>query len=89
MIRLNPCEFVFQDWDNYCFFIYIICEDKEIAENIATLAINEDKYERYFKRPRPTSCKNEMDKFDLLVNEQRTVVINGAIDNRKGDDDEK
>lgn len=30
-----------------------------------------------------------MDKFDLLVNEQRTVVINGAIDNRKGDDEEK
>ena len=49
--------------------------------------LQEDKYERIFGRPRPTASKNEMDKFDILANEKRIVVPDGAIDNKhKGKD---
>jgi hypothetical protein len=45
------------------------------------LQLPEEKYERYFKRPRPTAAsKNEVGKFDMLANEKRIVVPNGALD---------
>ena len=92
MIRLNPYKFKFSDWDRFNFFIYIICEDGDIAEEIAVLDLPEDKYERLFGRPKPTAInKKEDDKFDILANEKRIVVPDGALDgkSKKGEDDEK
>tara|TARA_B110000285_G_C14622259_1_gene379651 strand:- start:116 stop:283 length:168 start_codon:yes stop_codon:yes gene_type:complete len=54
------------------------------------LQLSEDKYERYFKRPRPTAAsKNEIDKFDILANDKRIVVPAGALNAKGGKDDEE
>jgi len=34
IIRLNPIMFVFKDWHLFNYFIYIICEDPEVADTI-------------------------------------------------------
>ena len=52
IIRLNPINFLFKDWHLFNFFIYIICEDPEVADNIQTLEMAEEKYERIFGRPK-------------------------------------
>jgi hypothetical protein len=57
-----------------------MCEDQDIAEEISVLDLPEDKYERLFGRPKPTTTsKKEDDKFDILSNEKRIVVPDGAL----------
>ena len=52
--------FVFKDWHLFNYFIYIICEDPEVADTIQTLEMSEEKYERLFGRPRkPLEPKNK------------------------------
>ena len=43
---------MFRDWHLYNFYLYIICEDEEVAEKIQKLDMLEEKYERLFGRPR-------------------------------------
>mmetsp|Transcript_12374 Transcript_12374/g.19251 ORF Transcript_12374/g.19251 Transcript_12374/m.19251 type:complete len:165 (+) Transcript_12374:1274-1768(+) len=37
IIRLNPNGFIFKDWHLFNYFLYIICEDGEVAEDIQKL----------------------------------------------------
>ena len=34
IIRLNPCNFEFKDWNYYNYYLYIICEDEQVARSI-------------------------------------------------------
>ena len=43
---------MFKDWHQFNYYIYIICEDPEVADTIQTLEMSEEKYERLFGRPR-------------------------------------
>jgi hypothetical protein len=50
----------------------------------------EDKYERLFGRPKPSSVtKTELDKFDLMANDKRIIVPNGALEGRSTGKDEE
>jgi hypothetical protein len=50
----------------------------------------EDKYVRLFGRPKPSSTtKNEIDKFDLMKNDKRIIVPDGALDGRSTGKDEE
>ena len=44
MIRLNPYNFHLSDWDNYKYYLYIICPDDSIAKQIQILKMPTDKY---------------------------------------------
>jgi len=43
---------VFKDWHLFNYYLYIICEDGEVAEEIQKLEMQEEKYERLFGRSR-------------------------------------
>ncbi len=34
IVRLNPALFLFEDWDNFNYYLYIICEDESNAEQV-------------------------------------------------------
>jgi len=34
IIRLNPSNFDFTDWQNYYYYIYMICEDEAVAKKV-------------------------------------------------------
>lgn len=34
IIRLNPINFVFSEWNNYNYYLYIICEDEAVAKQV-------------------------------------------------------
>jgi hypothetical protein len=48
IVRLNPNEFVFTDWDQFSYSLYIICEDSDVAKKIQKLEMQDEKYERLF-----------------------------------------
>ena len=52
IIRLNPTNFILKDWNSFNFYLYIICEDDQVAKNIEKLIMLEERYERIFNRPR-------------------------------------
>ena len=52
IIRLNPNNFVFTDWQIFSYSLYIICEDIEVAKEIQKLEMQDEKYERLFGRLR-------------------------------------
>ena len=54
VIRLHPANFVFKksDGELFNYYLYIICEDGEIAEQISVLQMAEEKFERNFGKPR-------------------------------------
>jgi hypothetical protein len=37
IIRLNPSNFVFNDWTNFNYYLYIICEDESLASQVQKL----------------------------------------------------
>ena len=43
MIRLNPFSFEISDWENYNYFLYMICEDYETAALVQKLEMPDDK----------------------------------------------
>ena len=46
VIRLNPTDFVFTNWKHFNFYIYIICEDDENANQVQKLDMSDEKYLR-------------------------------------------
>jgi len=47
--RLNPNMFEFSDWNYFNFFVYIICESEDDAQNLQELVMNDESYHRAFK----------------------------------------
>lgn len=34
LVRLNPAQFVIEDWERFNYYLYIICEDESNAEQV-------------------------------------------------------
>jgi len=34
IIRLNPCNFIFRDWNMFNYSLYIICESEKVSKKI-------------------------------------------------------
>jgi len=41
--------FEFSDWNYFNFFVYIICESEDDAQNLQELVMNDESYHRAFK----------------------------------------
>lgn len=52
MVTLNPSLFEFTDWANFNYYLYIICEDEDLANQVTQLEMPDEKYERYLGRSR-------------------------------------
>ena len=57
IIRLNPINFIFQDWNIYNYYLYIICEDEAVAKQVQKLEMPEEHYLKYFSNPKQTENK--------------------------------
>lgn len=52
VIRLNPSSFELTNWEHFNYYLYIICSDGSEAKQVATLEMQEDKYDRLVGEPR-------------------------------------
>lgn len=57
MIRLNPGSFEFKKWNDYNYYLYLICEDESVSKKVQKLDMQDDKYERIFQMPRLEKMK--------------------------------
>lgn len=76
---MNPNDFQFKDWDQYNFFLYVICEDSEAAEKISKLDVPEDRYERVFGKTRPKTKQAEEAEKDPLEGDGPILVSNSVM----------
>ncbi len=44
VVRLNPTDFEICDWHIFNFYLFLICEDASIAQNVQKLEMTEEKY---------------------------------------------
>ena len=58
VVTLNPSLFEFADWDNFNYYLYIICEDEDLASQVTQLEMPDEKYERYLGRSRSERFPN-------------------------------
>lgn len=56
---MNPNKFVFKDWNLFNYYLYIICEDEEVAQDIQKLEMQKEKFDRIFGCSRYSERKSE------------------------------
>lgn len=74
IIKLHPANFVLNwiDDERFNFFLYIICEDGEIADEISELTMQDEKFERYFHGQRKCEYEQGLSKKkDTVVDPKR------------------
>ena len=66
VVKLNPSNFVFSDWNKFNFYLYLIGEDESLAIKVQQMEMPDEKYEKHMYRPRTDRLTEEIKDLFLI-----------------------
>lgn len=60
VVKLNPSNFIFKDWNKFNYYLYLIGEDESLALKVQQMEMPDEKYEKHMNRPRTDKLTQEL-----------------------------